>query len=749
MDFLNSLNEAQRNAVMHTEGPVMIIAGAGSGKTTVLTRRISYILSQNLASPFEILALTFTNKAAKEMRDRIEKLVGPKAQSLWMGTFHSIFSKILRLEGHLLGFSNTFSIYDTDDAQSLIKTIVKEMNLDSSKFKASLIYKYISSCKNQLIDAAKFQEKYSSEYSYGEEIGKIFKTYEKRCKESNAMDFDDLLVNTCVLFKNFPEVLNKYQQKFKYILIDEYQDTNHVQYLISKMLSAKHQNICVVGDDAQSIYGFRGADIQNILNFQKDYPRSKIFKLELNYRSTSTIVDAANGVIANNQFQLEKRCFTINETGEKIRIIENNNESEEAQRIAIYIREQKARYGYLNQDFAVLYRTNAQSRLLEDALRKAGIPYRIYGGLSFYRRKEVKDALAYLKLSVNPYDEEAIKRVINYPMRGIGESTLDKLLQLAIQNDIRLWDVICNIRQFGVNRFTGAVENFARLIAHNYQSVQDMNAYEATETVIKNSGILNALKNSDDPQDHARWENVIELINAAKEFTNRADETENSLFYFLQEASLFSDQDEQEKEPNPDKVTLMTVHASKGLEFTSLIIAGLEENLFPNAMSKLNLRDLEEERRLFYVAITRAKKHLALSYARNRLLYGNLNPSEPSRFIYEIDDKFVEFNKIMKSPINNLQNIPSSNKPLDVNSTKKQQYLSHSINVQNKDNFQGDAIEAIQVGDRVEHFKFGKGSVLQLEGKDDEKKAVVKFDSAGQKTLLLKFAKLKIINSPV
>ncbi|GIV44948.1 MAG: DNA helicase [Bacteroidia bacterium] len=587
MDLLNSLNEAQKNAVMHTEGPVMIIAGAGSGKTTVLTRRISYILYKNLANPFEILALTFTNKAAQEMRDRIEKLVGPKAHYLWMGTFHSIFSKILRLEGHFLGFSNSFSIYDTDDSQSLIKTIIKELNLDTNKFKHSSIHKVISSCKNQLIDAAKFEEQYAN--TYGEEICKIFKIYEKRCKEANAMDFDDLLVYTCILFKNFPEILEKYQQRFKYILIDEYQDTNHVQYLISKMLAAKHQNICVVGDDAQSIYRFRGADIQNILNFQKDYPHSKIFKLELNYRSTATIVDAANSVIANNQFQLEKKCFTINEIGEKIKIIENNNELEEAQRIATYIREQKVRYSYTNQDFAVLYRTNSQSRLIEDALRKSGIPYRIYGGLSFYRRQEVKDALAYLKLSVNPYDEEAIKRVINYPARGIGEATMEKLLQFAAQNQMRLWDVIYNIRQLGVNRFTAAVESFAKLIAYNYQTVQNMNAYEATEMVIKNSGILSTLKNSDDPQDHARWENVIELINAAKEFVNRVEENENSLPYFLQETSLFTDQDEQEEEPHVDKVTLMTIHASKGLEFTSLIVAGLEENLFPNARVKNGL----------------------------------------------------------------------------------------------------------------------------------------------------------------
>lgn len=744
MDFLNSLNDEQKNAVMHTEGPVMIIAGAGSGKTTVLTKRISYILSQNLAKPYEILALTFTNKAAKEMKLRIEKLVGSQAHSLWMGTFHSIFSKILRFESHLLGFSHSFTIYDTDDAQSLIKTIMKELNMDTTKIKPAAVYKTISSSKNKLIDASKFEEIYANNNVFTEQVSIIFKVYEKRCKDANAMDFDDLLVYTCLLFKNFPEVLAKYQQKFKYILIDEYQDTNHVQYLISRMLAEGHQNICVVGDDAQSIYGFRGADIQNILNFQKDYPQSKTFKLELNYRSTSTIVNAANNIIANNEYQLEKNCFTINEEGEKIKIIENFNDVEESQKIANYIREQKVRYGYLNEDFAILYRTNAQSRLLEDALRKVGIPYRIYGGLSFYRRKEVKDALAYLKLAVNPYDEEAIKRVINYPARGIGDTTLEKLLQFASENNIRLWDVIYNIRQFGLNRFTVAVENFAKLIAYNYQNVQTMNAYEAAQMVIKNSGILNELKNSDDPQDHARWENVIELMNAAQEFMNRVNENENSLSYFLQEASLFTDQDEQD-DGNTDKVTLMTIHAAKGLEFTSVVIAGLEEGLFPNVMYKLDQKNLEEERRLFYVAVTRAKKHLALTYAKNRLRYGNLDRTDTSRFIYEIDSQFIEMPSQRMTPINS-QNINENNKFTGINLVKLKQLQPNTANIANKNDFQADPIDAIQIGCRVEHFKFGKGIVINLEGKNEEKKAIVNFDSAGQKTLMLKFAKLKVIN---
>lgn len=743
MDFLNSLNEAQKQAVIHTEGPIIIIAGAGSGKTTVLTNRISYILSQNLAKPFEVLALTFTNKAAKEMRNRIEKLVGYQAHSLWMGTFHSIFSKILRFECQVLGFSNTFTIYDTEDAQSLIKTIIHELNIDTNKIKPAAVYKVISSSKNQFIDARKFEELYSNN-DFTEQVSRIFKIYEKRCKDANAMDFDDLLVNTCLLFKNFPEILTKYQKKFKYVLIDEYQDTNHVQYLISKMLAERHQNICVVGDDAQSIYGFRGADIQNILNFQKDYPKAKTFKLELNYRSTSTIVNAANNIIANNEFQLEKKCYTLNETGEKIKILECINDVEESQKIAHYIREQKVRYGYLNEDFAVLYRTNAQSRLLEDALRKAGIPYRIYGGLSFYRRKEVKDALAYLKLAVNPYDEESIKRIINYPARGIGDTTIEKLLQFASENQLRLWDVIYNIRQFGINRFTVAVENFAKLIAYNYQNVQNLNAFEATQMVIKNSGILNELKNSDDPQDHARWENVMELTNAAKEFMGRVDENENNLAYFLQEASLFSEQDEQE-DKSIDKVTLMTIHAAKGLEFTSVIIAGLEEGLFPNASYKLEQKELEEERRLFYVAVTRAKKHLALAYAKNRFRYGNLDRTDTSRFIYEIDSQFIETPSHRMTPIHS-SNFNENHSFTNVNLIKLKQVQKPNHNVQNKNDFQADPIESIQIGKKVEHFKFGKGKVMSLEGKKDDIKAVVNFDSVGQKTLLLKFAKLKVID---
>ncbi len=743
MDLLNSLNEEQKRAVINTEGPVIIIAGAGSGKTTVLTKRISYILSQNLAKSYEILALTFTNKAAKEMKHRIEKLVGNQAQSLWMGTFHSIFSKILRFECHYLGFSNTFTIYDTDDAQSLIKSIIKESNIDTTKYKPSAVYNAISNSKNRLIDAQKFEELYANNNEFTKIVSTIFKKYEKRCKEANAMDFDDLLVHTCVLFKNFPDVLNKYQEKFKYILIDEYQDTNYVQYLIAKMLAEKHKNICVVGDDGQSIYAFRGADIQNILNFQKDYPKSKNFKLELNYRSTSTIVQAANNVISNNQYQLEKNCYTLNEQGEKIKILENINDQEEAQKIANYIREQKVRYGYLNNDFAVLYRTNAQSRLLEDALRKAGIPYRIYGGLSFYKRQEVKDALAYLRLAVNPYDEEAIKRVINYPSRGIGDTTIEKLLALATQNGCRLWDVIYNIRQFGVNRFTRAVENFVKLIDYNYHQVQSLNAYEAAQLVIKNSGILTELKNSNDPQNHARWENVLELINASKEFINRTNEKENTLAYFLQEASLFTDQDEEEKDDNANKVTLMTVHAAKGLEFTSVIIAGLEDGLFPSVMARLEPKDLEEERRLFYVAITRAKKHLALSYSKNRLRFGNLERMDTSRFIYEIDSQYIDMPSQRLTPINS--NLYSDNKFASINLVKFKQIQNTNPSL-SKNDFQADPIDSIQIGHRVEHFKFGKGKVIHLEGKNSEKKAVVEFDNVGQKTLLLKFAKLKVIS---
>ncbi len=745
MNFINSLNEEQKKAVIHTEGPVMIIAGAGSGKTTVLTAKISHILTQNLAKPHEILALTFTNKAAREMRNRIEKLVGICAQSLWMGTFHSIFSKILRFESSNLGYTSSFTIYDTEDSQSLIKSIIKELNLDINQIKPSAVHHTISSAKNKLIGADQFEDFYinqsSANYDFVYQVSKIYQYYERRCRDANAMDFDDLLTNTCNLFRKFPEILLKYQHKFKYILIDEYQDTNHVQYLIANMLASKNQNICVVGDDAQSIYAFRGADIQNILNFQKDYPHAKTFKLELNYRSTNTIVQAANKVIANNHYQLKKNCYTHNEEGDKIKILENFNDQEEALKIANLIREYKVRYSYLNEDFAILYRINAQSRLLEDALRKVGIPYRIFGGLSFYRRKEIKDALAYLKLAVNPYDEEAIKRVINYPARGIGDTTIEKLIQLANHNQLKLWEVIRNIRHFGVNRFTGAVENFAKLILQNQKAIINLNAYDAIQLVIKNSGILNELKNSNEPENHSRWENVIELMNAAQEFSNRVPQNENNLAYFLQEASLFTDQDEEDND-KIDKVNLMTIHAAKGLEFSCVFIAGLEENLFPSSMTLFEPKQIEEERRLFYVALTRAKKHLVLSYAKNRMRFGNLTQTSPSRFIFEIDSQLLESNSLRMTPAKLNQ---SNNVQQATNLTKLKQ-VSNSPTQTPKIDFVPDPIDAIQIGKKVEHFKFGKGIVLSLEGKnDDDKKAVIDFNQNGQKTLLLKFAKLKVI----
>lgn len=742
MNLLTSLNEEQKKAVLHADGPIMIIAGAGSGKTTVLTRKIAYLLAQKLASPYEILALTFTNKAAKEMKNRIIDLVGTHAQSLWMGTFHSIFSKILRFECDYLGYPNSFTIYDTEDSLSLIKSIIKELNLEN-KIKPATAAKCISHAKNCLMDAEQFTIKNANLNENSEHIASIYKIYEQRCKLSNAMDFDDLLLNTFKLFDKFPNVLEKYQSKFKYILVDEYQDTNHLQYRITKLLAAEHQNICVVGDDAQSIYAFRGADIQNILNFQKDYPHAKTFKLELNYRSTANIVQAANHVIANNQFQLKKNCYTLNEKGEKIKVIENLNDQEEAQKIANYIREQKVRYAYFNSDFAILYRTNAQSRLLEDALRKVGIPYRIYGGLSFYRRKEVKDALAYLKLAVNPYDEEALLRVINYPPRGIGDTTLEKLITYAHENNLSLWDVIYNIRQLGIQRFTAAVESFAKLIAYNFQASSNLNAYDACQLIIKNSGILAHLKNSNDPQDHTRWENVLELINAAQEFVLRVNENENTLPFFLQEASLFTDLDEEDTDQNTDKVTLMTVHAAKGLEFTSVIIAGLEEGLFPSSMTLLDQRSLEEERRLFYVAITRAKKHLALSYARNRLRFGSLDRMDSSRFIYEIDEQYLEFPNHRLSPLNTNQ-IKYKNDFTAINLVKFKEITNKNQTIIPPD-FIADPIDNIQIGKTVEHFKFGKGKVLHLEGKNDEKKAIVQFEKSGTKTLMLKFAKLKVI----
>ena len=646
--FLDSLNAAQKEAVLQTEGPVMIIAGAGSGKTRVLTYRIAYLINQGV-DPFNILALTFTNKAAKEMRHRIEQVVGPEARNIWMGTFHSVFAKILRIEADKLGYSSNFTIYDSDDSKSLIKTIVKELNLDNKIYKPNVVLSRIRSAKNNLIQAHVYRTN-SELVTYDEATGRgkmhsIYTEYAKRCFRAGAMDFDDLLLNTFKLFNNFPEVLYKYQHKFKYTMVDEYQDTNHCQYMIIKKLASVFENICVVGDDAQSIYSFRGATIKNILGFESDYPDLKVFKLEQNYRSSETIVNAANSVIAKNKDQLEKKVWTQNNLGNKIKVLRAVTDNEEGRMIAQNIFEAKMNEQLHNSDFAILYRTNSQSRSLEEALRKLNIPYRIYGGTSFYQRKEVKDLIAYLRLVLNNNDEEAFKRIINYPARGIGKTSLERLVVLASKHDLSLYQVIENAHLHPELKSTIAkFRDFVTMIKSFEVMEKNNNAYEIAMHIAKSTGLLKKLHEDKTVEGMNRYENVVELLNGIQEFTeDDTNESEKNLSSYLQDIALLTDADKDEDDN--DKVSLMTIHQSKGLEYKNVFVSGLEENLFPSQMSLGSRSELEEERRLFYVAITRAETSLTLSFATSRFRFGSLLPSEPSRFIDEIDNQYLKNGK--------------------------------------------------------------------------------------------------------
>ncbi len=642
-NYLDQLNPEQKKAVEHIQGPLMVIAGAGSGKTRVLTYRIVHLLANNI-QPFNILALTFTNKAAKEMRDRIEAIVGDNiASSLWMGTFHSVFSRILRIESDKLNYPQNFTIYDTDDAKSLIRGIIKELDLDKDIYKVSVILNRISSLKNNFITSENYAN--HTELIQTDKIAKrpdferIYRIYDQRCIKASAMDFDDLLLNTYKLLNNFPEIILKYQNKFQFILIDEYQDTNHVQYLIIKKLAALNENICIVGDDAQSIYSFRGARIENILNFKNDYPDHKSYKLEQNYRSTSTIVETANSLIEYNENQIKKTVWTNNEEGEKIVVCKCGSDSDEGRLVANTIFEIKMREQVFAKDFAVLYRTNAQSRPIEEALRKQNIPYKIYGGLSFYQRKEIKDVLAYCRLAVNPNDEEAFKRIINYPSRGIGSTTLQKLIVLANENKISIWEVLNNLENFNhnINKGTTAKLNDFNTLIKSYISQKDNNdAYFLVEHIAKSSGVFHDLYNDKSPEGVSRFENIQELLNGLKDFCENTDE--NRLEHYMQDVALLTNQD-NEKAEDFNKVTLMTVHAAKGLEFPYVFIVGLEQNLFPSMMAGDSQENLEEERRLFYVAITRAKKRLFLSHTSNRFKWGQYINCEPSRFLYEINEE--------------------------------------------------------------------------------------------------------------
>ena len=772
MSYLKELNPAQRAAVEQTEGPVMVIAGAGSGKTRALTYRIAHLISQGVDS-FNILALTFTNKAAKEMKERISQIIGgTDAHNLWMGTFHSVFSKILRFEADKLNYPSNFTIYDTADAKNLLKSIIKELNLDKDVYKPNIVYSRISQLKNSLISPAGYESNAELRMDDAQrkltEMSRVYRTYQKRLFTSGSMDFDDLLFNTYVLLRDFPDILNKYQNKFKYILVDEYQDTNHVQYMIVKRLAAMNENICVVGDDAQSIYAFRGANIQNILNFKVDYPDFKTVKLEQNYRSTQTIVEAANSIIKHNKNQIEKKVFTQNSKGGPIKVVKTISDNEEGYMVAQSIFDIRNNHQAHFQEFAILYRTNAQSRSLEEALRKKNIPYKIYGGLSFYQRKEVKDLLAYFRLIINTQDEEALKRVINYPARGIGNTTLQKLIITANNNECSIFECLENPllhAQIGVNaRTLTKLQNFTTLI--NSFKVQLQNdAYQLAESIAKISGILGELHKDKTPEGVSRYENIQELLNAIKEFSEKEENSINSgtLEHFMQDVALLTDQDGDKKEDR-NKVTLMTIHAAKGLEFPYVYIVGLEENLFPSQMSVHSREDLEEERRLFYVALTRAEKFAQLSYTTSRFRWGQLIDCEPSRFLKEIDDSYLDWHFQKRKPSNMPNNKPSFNYKINTNKhsfTKRSsndgkpkvnvttkftpRNLTKANTAANKTANGPDNSHLLQAGMQVEHIKFGKGKILQIEGSAGNKKAIVFFQSVGQKQLLLKFAKLKII----
>lgn len=750
--YVDSLNSPQREAVLQHEGPLMIIAGAGSGKTRVLTYRTANLI-ENGVDPFQILLLTFTNKAAGEMRNRIETVVGKNARNIWMGTFHSVFAKILRFEGEKLGYTSNFSIYDTDDTKSLLRSIIKEKNLDDKVYRVNSVLNRISGAKNRLISP---QQYFGSEILRNEdrmarmpEIADIFVTYARRCFQSNAMDFDDLLFQTNVLFRDFPEVLHKYQHKFKYVMVDEFQDTNVCQYLLTKKLAAVHQNICVVGDDAQSIYAFRGADISNILNFEKDYPDLKTIKLEENYRSTKNIVGAANSIISKNKKQLEKNVFTSNEDGNKIDLIRASSDNEEGRLIATSIFENKQNEGLNWSDFAILYRTNAQSRSFEESLRKLNIPYRIIGGLSFYQRREIKDVLAYLRFIVNHNDEEAFKRIINLPKRGIGDTTLAKIFIIAYENGVSIWEVLNNPMALTGIRNVSSLQDFVTLIKSFELMLNDpqKDAYEIANQVAKASGIMKEYYEDKTVEGLARYQNIQELLNGIKQFVDDPETEDKSLASFLQSVSLLTNADLEENKEDKEKVTMMTIHSSKGLEFKNIFLVGLEEDLFPSQMMLESQSDLEEERRLFYVAITRAEKKLSISYAESRYQYGRLKMCEPSRFIDEIDEDYLNMSKL-SSKRDFMKSIFPKKREEGIRPHAKSliQKPNQSYNHQVSNDFKPSDPKDLKAGQKVEHQKFGFGEVQKIEMNDSGQKAVVKFEKGvGEKTLLLSFAKLMIL----
>jgi DNA helicase-2/ATP-dependent DNA helicase PcrA len=753
-NYLNDLNDAQREAVINTEGPSLVIAGAGAGKTRVLTYRIAHLL-QNGVKAGKILALTFTNKAAGEMKERIARIAGPEiARYLWMGTFHSIFAKILRIEGDRLGYKSNYTIYDAVDAKSLVRTIIKELNLDDNIYKPGAISARISMVKNNLITASIYAADASlQDYDKASRmplLSDIYKIYASRCFRANAMDFDDLLMNTNILFRDFPDVLASYQERFSYILVDEYQDTNYAQYLIVKKLAAVHHNLCVVGDDAQSIYSFRGARIENILEFKNDYPDYKLFKLEQNYRSTQTIVNAANKIISNNEGQIHKTVFSKNEPGEKIMIMQAITDTEEGFLIASDIFDRR----YSNQlkwsDFAILYRTNAQSRIFEETMRRKNIPYKIYGGLSFYERKEIKDILAYFRLIINRDDEEALKRSINYPKRGIGDTTVEKIFELAADQNITAWKIIYEANKYPQHFNAGTVKKltvYADLINALSTDAGKSDAYNKAKEIAAGSGIMKELRDGKRPEEISRYENLEELLNAIKIFTEAAETNgePSTLGSYLTNVALLTDQD-NEKEEDREKVTLMTMHSAKGLEFSHVYIVGMEDTLFPSPMSSGSSKELEEERRLFYVAVTRAKKQATLSYALNRYKWGNLERSNPSRFLRELDMKYVDYPQTGGKPFQARKG--SDDKPSSFREEQAVFKPSSRLKKLSKPSgqpatiFNGIDPSEFAEGDSVQHERFGSGKIISIEGVPPNQTATVDFGKEGKKKLLLRFAKL-------
>ncbi len=794
-NYLNDLNQIQQEAVKNINGPCLVIAGAGSGKTRVLIYRIAYLLSSGIKAN-TILALTFTNKAANEMKERISKLVGAdNAKYLWMGTFHSIFARILRFEAAHLEYSSNYTIYDTSDSLNLIRTIIKELDLDPETYKANNVLKSISSAKNNLITAAAYANNHQlieRDRKYRKpEIANIYRIYAGRCLKSDAMDFDDLLLNTNLLFRNNTDILTKYQQKFNYILVDEYQDTNFSQYLIVKKLAAIHKNVCVVGDDFQSIYAFRGANIGNILNFKDDYPEYKLYKLEQNYRSTQNIVNAANSVIAKNKNQINKKLFSKNIKGDKIKVIQALTDNEEGYIISNSIIESKIKENYNYNDYAILYRTNAQSRIFEESLRKQSIPYKIYGGLSFYQRKEIKDILAYFRLIINKNDDDALKRIINYPVRGIGKTTINKIESFSREKDTNMWDIIVSLDKYepALNKRTTNINNFVALLKDFSEKLPTFDAYDLAHYVASKTGILKELSNDKSPENIGKYENIQELLNGIKEFTKKKENEEDNvgLDKYLEDVVLLTNEDYGKKE-DKNKVTLLTVHSAKGLEFKNVYIVGVEKDLFPSSFSTATKEDLEEERRLFYVALTRAEKNATISYATSRYRWGKLTNCKPSNFIKEIDVeyldlsdndidnsesnyedvkpagyKFKSFTKTVRKAVahhtTDTQTFTKNDQPLP--DTLRPSTLRYGVNygaapnpsagwrkgllkieTKSGSNFISDAPDKIQVGMQVSHPRFGIGKVISIDGTPPDTKAVVFFRNTGQKKLLLKFAKL-------